>query len=435
MFKRQIPISEDFIDRNKKRKRKDPMESRNTSKNWGLQSLIDDEDWDSVIALLTPKDKHHERQLFQNISGMAESPLFIIFGKKKELCVSSKALCLRLIDIGGEQMVNRVWNRAPDESMVWTALYYACYKQGEADDKAIWSDVIKKLLEVGGKELVLMSGSYGTALHALLSHGPSAETSKVVHLLLTVGGKTLTLIQDCCGRTALHNLCLTGGKYGPEIVHQILAIGGEKLACMTAEDGLTALHCVTSTLDQFTARIVDLLLKFGGERLVMMKTHGVGWTILHMLCSNITKSMNRRKVLYDIICRLVDIGGDKLVLMHDEMLMTALHHFCKKREKHCLKILNRLLKVGGEELLSKIDGNGDTVLHIACKAGRHRKELIYQLLDVGREELLFMEQLDEPCFTAIEIEFSARDTVKEEIIDRFFEIGGDKAANLIERFE
>ena len=436
--KQQISIVRDTICRNKKRKRNDTLGSRDLSKSWGLQSLMDDEDWDSATSLLfVPQGESYEKQLFQNISEMVIPPLFTIFEMKKELCASSRALCLRLIEIGGANVVKRVHltTRSSIVSM-WTALHYACYNHGMANEKRSWLEIVKKMLEVGGKDLVLMACSCGTALHMALSRAPSAETGKLVHLLLTVGGETLVLTRDLCDRTALHYLCLTKSEHGPEIVHQLLTIGGKKLVYMTADDGLTALHCVPfSHLDKFTVKIVDHLLEFGGETLVMMKTQGVGWTLLHILCNHITKNNKTCKILSDIVCRLIDTGGKRLVLDYDEELMTALHYLCKKRGEHCPRILNRLLEVGGEELLSKIDGNGDTVLHTACKSGPHRRDLIYHLLDIGREKLLFIEQLDEPCLTAIEIEFSATDNIKEEIIDRFFEIGGGKTASLIENFQ
>ena len=430
--------------------------SEENSKQWKQQltKFISKREWDSALALLdsNPEDSTSDNYLDLPllISEMKDSPLFLIFQQETKhfvlaSCPSCKTLYRRLLDIGGAKMARSIalltLNKY-NEKVLWTALHYACFRLGKVksnEEKQFWLEVIEKLLEIGGEDLVLVQGDLGTSLHVLLTQENFCdEIVMAIRLLLKVGGEKLALAQDSqAGRTALHYACLRGDEFCPRIVQDLLESGGNKVLYTTAEDGITALHCcAASDMNKYTISIVDLLLKAGGKRLALMSTDGVGYTLLHTLCSRIEKNEQKRSVQADVIRRLVDIGGEELVLMHDTGLMTALHHFCTyysthKRINHCPNILNTLLQIGGEKLVSKVDGNGDTALHIACYARYHQKELIYQLLDVGRDISLFMEQLDEPFLNAAEIIVFARNGSMKETIDRILEVGGGRVAPLL----
>ena len=81
---------------------------------------------------------------------------------------------------------------------VWTCLHAACYKKPPVD-------IIKSLLDIGGKELVLVTTNRKyTALHYACSNNASLD---VIKMLIDLGGKGLVVAKNDFGNTALHYLC------------------------------------------------------------------------------------------------------------------------------------------------------------------------------------------------------------------------------------
>ena len=80
----------------------------------------------------------------------------------------------------------------------WTILHRACCNKPPPK-------IIKSLLDVGGKQLVMMT-SHGklTALHNACSYGASFD---IIKALIDVGGKELVMAKNKHGSTALHSLC------------------------------------------------------------------------------------------------------------------------------------------------------------------------------------------------------------------------------------
>ena len=80
----------------------------------------------------------------------------------------------------------------------YTCLHMACCKHPPAD-------IIKLLLDIGGKELVMMTSNLkNTALHKACDNEASFDAMKI---LIDVGGKELVVAKNYNGRTALHDLC------------------------------------------------------------------------------------------------------------------------------------------------------------------------------------------------------------------------------------
>jgi len=80
----------------------------------------------------------------------------------------------------------------------WTCLYWACYKGAPAD-------IIKSLLDIGGKDLVMMASDLkNTALHYACCNRTSFDVMK---MLIDVGGKELVVAKNNGGNTALNLLC------------------------------------------------------------------------------------------------------------------------------------------------------------------------------------------------------------------------------------
>eukprot|EP00979_Chaetoceros_neogracilis_P008311 scaffold1853_cov287-Chaetoceros_neogracile.AAC.13 len=107
-----------------------------------------------------------------------------------------------------------------------TCLHQACYR-GALDD------IIKAMIDIGGKELVMKKGLYGnTALHWACVHGTSYNTIK---MLIEVGGKDLVMAKDSDGETALHDFCWNIKKHikVTDKVKLILEVGDANLLLST----------------------------------------------------------------------------------------------------------------------------------------------------------------------------------------------------------
>jgi ankyrin repeat protein len=78
-----------------------------------------------------------------------------------------------------------------------TCLHKAC-------DRDAPDDIIKTLLDIGGKELVMMTSSYWTVLHTACMNGASYN---MIKMLIDVGGKDLVMAKNDYDYTALHYLC------------------------------------------------------------------------------------------------------------------------------------------------------------------------------------------------------------------------------------
>jgi len=79
-----------------------------------------------------------------------------------------------------------------------TCLQQACCR-GAPDD------IIKTMIDIGGKELVMkIDNDERTALHSACMNGASYD---IIKMLIEVGGRDLVLAEDDDGDTALHYLC------------------------------------------------------------------------------------------------------------------------------------------------------------------------------------------------------------------------------------
>jgi hypothetical protein len=118
-----------------------------------------------------------------------------------------------------------------------TCLHQAVY-WGRTPD-----DIIKAMLDIGGKELVMMTDDYDwTVLHSACNSGASYN---IIKMLIEVGGKDLVMAKDKNGTTALHYLCLFI-KTHPKIIKLILQVGDANLLLSTKDnDGQTPLEIAT----------------------------------------------------------------------------------------------------------------------------------------------------------------------------------------------
>jgi ankyrin repeat protein len=121
-----------------------------------------------------------------------------------------------------------------------TCLYIAFYN--EAPD-----DIIKTMLDIGGKELVMKKTiNDRTLLHVACMSGASFN---IIKMLIEVGGKDLVMAKDNNDdNNALHNLCWNIKKHTKvaEIIMLILQVGDNSLLLSAKNhDGKTPLEIAT----------------------------------------------------------------------------------------------------------------------------------------------------------------------------------------------
>ena len=85
--------------------------------------------------------------------------------------------------------------------------------------------VLLKLIEIGGKDLVMMVDKYDgrTALHYVCGNGNISID--VVTKLIETGGQELIMVKDFVGRTALHHACENRNE-PIDIVSKLIEFGG-----------------------------------------------------------------------------------------------------------------------------------------------------------------------------------------------------------------
>ena len=120
-----------------------------------------------------------------------------------------------------------------------TCLHVACYR--DAPD-----DIIKTIIDIGGKELVMSIDKVNrTALHSACHSGASYN---IIKMLIEVGGKDLIMAKDEGGYTALHNLCFYIKKLTKvaEKIKLILQVGdANQLLSAKSHAGKTPLEIAT----------------------------------------------------------------------------------------------------------------------------------------------------------------------------------------------
>ena len=106
--------------------------------------------------------------------------------------------------------------------------------------------VLFKLIEIGGRELVMQKDGYGYNVLQIIFQNihDTLHTQvpiEVVLELIEIGGREIVMERDSEGLTILHNLC-TIQEAPIEVVSKLLDIGGRELAMVGDNDNDTALH-------------------------------------------------------------------------------------------------------------------------------------------------------------------------------------------------
>ena len=296
----------------------------------------------------------------------------------------SKEVILKLIELGGRELVMK------EDSDGVTAFQTACENKASAD-------VLLALLEVGGEKLVKKTSfdfilrrytdanelllkfidvggrkciMYVDAFHLACRYHVSKE---VLLKLIEVGG--VELIMDKLD-TGLHDACEF--EPIPEVIEKILEIGGKKIVMQKTDyNGFTALHYLCR--EGISVELVEKLIEVGGKKLLMLKSNEGGHTALHLACGEWKASI-------DIVEKLIELGGRDLLVKNSDRGETALHLACQYKAP--LRVVEKLIEAGKRKLIIKGDNHGNTALHSACQAGAS-VEVVSELIEfVGKELLL-----------------------------------------------
>jgi ankyrin repeat protein len=134
----------------------------------------------------------------------------------------------------------------------WTCLHQAYYRRAPVN-------IIEAMLNIGGKELVMMKGNDNyTVLHTACCRG--ASSYNIIKMLIDVGGNDLVMAKNKYGNTALHCLCIAIKRHtkAAEKIKLILQVGDANLL-LSAKNrvGKTPLEIAT---DKGASNIIKELL-------------------------------------------------------------------------------------------------------------------------------------------------------------------------------
>ena len=282
--------------------------------------------------------------------------------------------------------------------------------------------ILTKLIEIGGRELVMQKDGYGnTALQVVLKNDDAYDQEvqiEVVSMLIEIGGREIVMERDKMGDTALHACAMS--KVPIEIISKILDIGGCEIALARDNEDDTALHY--ACIKEAPIEVISKIINIGGYEVVTIENES-GSTVLHYACTTLFSA--------EVIMKFIETGGEELVMHKNEDEYTALHKlFLRNDDNHAngsaaLEVLSKLIEVGGRNLVMEKNGDGDTALHLAC---RHNFpiELVSRLIDIGGRELIMETNNfeDTPLHDACKNELSQFDA-----ISQLINIGGQAIVN------
>jgi len=306
-----------------------------------------------------------------------------------------------------------------------TCLHLACGR-GAPDD------IIKAMLDIGGKELVIKKNSNdATVLHDACYIGASYN---IIKILIEVGGKDLVMAKDVDGDTALYYLCIAIKTHtkAAEKIKLFLQIGDANLL-LSAKNyvGKTPLEIADDmdaskkikrrlTLQSATLPVADRIMQLEaahaqellGIELFRLCFHNKWPEVRKYLSSDAAEEEKKSNIMYrddegstclqeacshdapdDIIKTMLDIGGKELVMMKEINDCTALHFACYKGASY--NIIKMLIEVGGKDLVMAKSSSGNTALHWLCvfiKSHTKVGEKIKLFLQVGDANLLLSKK-------------------------------------------
>jgi ankyrin repeat protein len=288
-----------------------------------------------------------------------------------------------------------------------TALFWAVRSRAD-------HSLVKKMVEIGGKELVLITNKYGeNVLHNAAFCGSQYDVYKTI---LDAGEKELLLQRDRFGNTAMHYSCAWGVSI--RAIEYMADMGGQE-ALMVKNNKGDVPYLEDIKLQE------EYLLEIGGIeykiQLLEQKNHSqlsfVDMLMLNKLEQAEIRLDDKKEVkdlltredanglnslmvaiwfvgnsspifhsrLTSLIRKMVRKGGKELVLKTNKTNSSVLHYAAFNGAP--LDIIKLLVETGGQDTLKKQNEWGSTPLHDSCF--RHAPvEVIEYLVQQGGVEAL-----------------------------------------------
>ncbi|GFH52629.1 hypothetical protein CTEN210_09105 [Chaetoceros tenuissimus] len=291
-------------------------------------------------------------------------------------------------------------------------------KDGDGDNilqvalyKGAPTDIVLRLIEVGGKEVVKAPNrSQQTSLHYACRYDPKFQ---VVEKLLHGMDQDFISLKDEDDMNALHYACSFLADL--DVVKLLLEKGGHELISEIDENGFTSLHfaCRAGTDEN----VVQLLLNEGPEDLVFQQTYQ-NWSALHHACANNASA--------NIVKMLVNKGGIYLIEMKNKENYTCLYYTCLTSDDPLVliflldtlgqeniqsdEVVNALFlacargapaqmirpffKGEGITNLSSRRSNNQSILHVACSTQEVKLDTVQELIKLGGKRLVNLQDED-----------------------------------------
>jgi ankyrin repeat protein len=158
-----------------------------------------------------------------------------------------------------------------------------------------WPEVRKYLssdAEEEKKSNIMYRNHCGTCLHRACNHGAPDD---IIHTMLDIGGKELVMMTKHDDWTVLHSVCILGASYN--IIKMLIEVGGKDLVMAKSMKDNIALHHLCWFIKRHTKAVekIKLILQVGGANLLLSITDCDGKTPLEIAtgkgASNIIKEI------------------------------------------------------------------------------------------------------------------------------------------------
>lgn len=259
----------------------------------------------------------------------------------------------KMIDICGRELIFETDNEGNNSSLI-----AACWH----DDSSV--DLIHRLIDLGGKELMLqsLSDGFGTVFHDMSKNHlqkPGGIFQRIISEIDDACVGDVITKRDRLVNTALHYACENFcGEM--DMIDLLIDFGGSQQIMEQNDDGLTPLHqaCQIEVNHRVNIEaLITKLLAFGGRDLVMVENI-LNYTALHHAVEN--------KFPESIIIRLIEMSDDNLFIHTSDPCL--LHYACRYQASP--KIVNMLIDKCGAKYVATTCIRGETTLTEACKGGQ-----------------------------------------------------------------
>jgi len=157
----------------------------------------------------------------------------------------------------------------------WNSLHRACQYNASIN-------VVSKLIEMGGKNLIMAKDKYGwNSLHRACTNNASFD---VVSKLIEVGGKKLVVAKNNYGWNSLHVAFGRGARASFDVVSKLIEVGGKDVVMAENIDDRNPIEIAVQNIEVHTD-ILDLLIQYEGQE-ALTKVNRQGKTLFDIVITS-----------------------------------------------------------------------------------------------------------------------------------------------------